>query len=405
MYDAERDYLATDYVKARVQGLDPDDFYKWNETYIRLSDVSTQSVTAFDSKQYDDFKEVLFADRSIDYIPVGAYIETMGSVWLVVNPSNMGTATTNTVIARCRTHYNFYDAYGNILSEPLVVDRRSMLSNRRESPSNIELPEGYFNVKCQLNENTAKINDNTRFILGRNAYHVTGLTDFFEEFTFDNESVHIITFTIRREEPQVNDDMVNRIADGLLCNFGFSINVPLLLFLKQGAEIQLEPRLTLNGDIVPSTAENPQKWIYTYSGSKISISEDGLLKAIGSTGTHTVTVTLEQNPNISEKLRVTLTSAPSSRYSVFIDAPETITQYSSALVTGSYEIDNIKQEDPLEWEFAEADPSTYSAVIAENGREVTITCLSPSTTALKVTATYNGSHHAARSKTIKLEGY
>ena len=147
MFDAQRDYLSTDYVKARVQGLDPSDFYKWTETYIRLSDVSTQSVTAFDSKQYDDFKEILFADRKIDYIPVGAYVETMGSVWLVVNPGNMSSATTNTVIARCRTHYSFYDEYGNILHEPLVVDRRSMLSNRLESPQNIELPEGYFNVK------------------------------------------------------------------------------------------------------------------------------------------------------------------------------------------------------------------------------------------------------------------
>ena len=110
LYDEQRDYLATDYVKARVQGLNPDDFFEWRETEIRLSDVSTQSVTAFDSKQYDDFKEILFRSRAIDYIPVGAYVKTMGSIWMVVNPGNMSSPTTNAVIARCRAHWTFYDS-------------------------------------------------------------------------------------------------------------------------------------------------------------------------------------------------------------------------------------------------------------------------------------------------------
>ena len=403
MFDAQRDYLSTDYVKARVQGLDPSDFYKWTETYIRLSDVSTQSVTAFDSKQYDDFKEILFADRKIDYIPVGAYVETMGSVWLVVNPGNMSSATTNTVIARCRTHYSFYDEYGNILHEPLVVDRRSMLSNRLESPQNIELPEGYFNVKCQINSNTVRINDNTRFILGRSAFHVTGLTDFFEEFTFDNDSVHIMTFTVRREEPQVNDDMVNRIADGLL--YQWSGDILGTYNLTQGATAQLTPRLLLNGEVKDTDEEGeelPMTWTFSsLDPSVISVDENGVATAVGE-GSCFVTAILEQNPNImAQKLMFVVSSAEANTVQ-FTNLPVEITQYSSEIVSAAFFQDGVETDDPLTWQFYGADESTYTKVIAEDGKSVTITCLSPSATPIEVRAKHANAMAIGR---IQLQGY
>ena len=405
MFDAQRDYLATDYVKARVQGLDPNDFYAWTETYIRLSDVSTQSVTAFDSKQYDDFKEILFPDRSIDYIPVGAYVETMGSIWLVVNPSNMGTATANTVIARCRAHYNFYDAYGNILQEPLVVDRRAMLSNRKENPSNIELHEGYFNVKCQINENTMKITDNTRFILGRNAFHVTGLTDFFEEFTFDDESAHIMTFTIRREEPQVNDDMEKRIADGLLYKWSMGLNVPAIMHLKDDTPVQLEPKLIFNGEIMKSSEETPLTWEYkVISGSGIQVSETGLLSATGSGMGGMLSITLKENPKMTKTIYVSIVSGTYGRgiLSFNNSVPATLTQYSSVVIQGVYLWNNAPTDYPLEWEFSQADPDAYTAVVGDDHRSATITCLSPSEQPLEIKISY-GSQWAATH--LKLQGY
>ena len=403
MYDAQRDYLSTDYVKAKVQGLDPSDFYKWTETYIRLSDVSTQSVTAFDSKQYDDFKEILFADREIDYVPMGAYVETMGSIWLVVNPGNMSSATTNTVIARCRTHYSFYDDYGNIVREPLVVDRRSMLSNRLESPQNIELPEGYFNVKCQLNENTLTINDNTRFILGRSAFHVTGLTDFFEEFTFDNDSVHIITFTVRREEPQVNDDMELRIADGLLYNWGGmmvgSSN------LSEGNTTELIPKLTLNGEEhIPVDDDDeplPMTWTFrSLDPSVVSVDENGIATAVGA-GSCFVEATLEENPNIRPSMLMFVSAGTGAKSLRVLDYPVEITQYSSETITAALFIDGIETDYPLTWQFFGAEDQ-YTAKVAEDGKSATITCLSPSPEPLQFRVAYENYKAIGY---IKLLGY
>lgn len=399
LYDEQRDYLATDYVKARVQGLNPDDFYAWTETEIRLSDVSTQSVTAFDSKQYDDFKEILFRSRAIDYIPVGAYIETMGSIWMVVNPGNMSSPTTNAVIARCRAHWTFYDAYGNIQWEPLVIDRRTMLSNRNESPENLVLMEGYFNIKCQKNSNTIKLRDNQRMILGSYAYHITGYTDFFEEFTGDDESAHVINLTVRREEPEEHDDLTNHIADGLLYTWSAALTGPESVPVE--GQIAMTAHMLKNGENAPVSADIPQTWIYSSSDETVLTADSqGVCTGI-SEGTATVTATLKENPDLTASMRVTV--AASSEDVRFIGTvPPSVSQYTTVEITAAHEVNGTITDDALEWEFNGADPKNYTVTVGENGRTASITCDSPSAVPLIVTARYND---LSESVSIKLIGY
>ena len=173
----ERAYLASDYVKAKVQGV-TDDFDTFVDLSIRLSDILSPTATA--TKRMDDFKEVLIPNRSITYLPLGAKILTMGSTWLVINPANLSTVNTKTVVGRCNAAYNSYDAYGNIITEPLLVEKVNMLGNDNENGENLMLMDGYFNITCQLNENTARLSENSRIILGRKAYYITGFTDFIQ---------------------------------------------------------------------------------------------------------------------------------------------------------------------------------------------------------------------------------
>ena len=169
-------------------------------------------------------------------------------------------------------------------------------------------------MKCQINKNTIKINDNTRFILGRSAYHVTGLADFLEEFTFDDDSIHIMTFTIRREEPQENDDMVKKVADGKLFSYSFA-NIPFLLSLRVGEPMQLEPMLKLNGETVKPSEEFPQTWIYTNnSPSNISISDDGVIEAIRNAAFARFSVTLKENPNIHRDVICNISTPVGDKY-------------------------------------------------------------------------------------------
>lgn len=398
LFDEQRDYLATDYVKARVQGLNPDNFYEWVETEIRLSDVSTQSVTAFDSKEYDNFKEILFRSRAIDYIPVGAYVETMGSYWMVVNPGNMSSPTTNAVIARCRAHWTFYDDYGNIQWEPLVIDRRTMLSNRNESPENLVLMEGYFNVKCQKNANTVKLRDNQRMILGSYAYHITGFTDFFEEFTGDDESAHVINLTVRREEPEEHDDLVNHIADGLLYTWSAEIT--------GSGSVLVDGETTLTADMLMngkgySDRELPMTWSWSSSDESVAtVNADGIVRGI-SEGSAVITANLAENPDLATTFTISVNAGSEAVRFVGM-VPPFIAQYSEITLSAIHEVNGEATEDPLEWSFAGADPEDWTAFTNPNGMQCEIACNSPSAEPLIVTVSYGGE---SASVSIKLLGY
>lgn len=399
-FDEERDWLATDFVKARVQGLDPDDFFAWTETEIRLSDVSTQSVTAFDSKMYDNFKEILFRSRKYDYIPAGAYVETMGSVWMVINPGNMSSATTNAVVAWCRAQWRFYDAYGNIRWEPLVIDRATMLSNRNESPENLVMMEGYFNIKCQKNANTVKLIDNARLILGNYAYHITGFTDFFEEFTGDLDSAHIINITARREEPEEHDDLVNKVADGLMYSWSAAFNSPSASVPKDGTAVYT-PQMLLNGTAVAPDEENPQTWTFTSSDENIAtIDENGVVTGVSDGGVW-IKATLDQNPELSASLYVTVEEVGNSVRFKGAVLPG-ITQYTSAVIKAAYYEGLTETDEPLTWQFSGADRNDYTVDFAEDGKSVIITCNSASKKKLRISAKYQLYSAIAE---ITLEGY
>ena len=132
-FDSHRAYLASDYFNADVQGLNPDDFYRWNNTNIRLSDVSSSDSSSFSGRKTDDFKIVLFPEKHIDYFPVGAKIKTAGSVWICINPSNVSSVKPTAIVARCNSSYNSFDYYGNIITEPIIVEKYAMLEIGRAS--------------------------------------------------------------------------------------------------------------------------------------------------------------------------------------------------------------------------------------------------------------------------------
>lgn len=400
IFEERRAYLATDYVSARVQGIDPSDFFAWTETEIRLSDVSTQSVTAFDSKLYDNFKEVLFKDRRIEYIPAGAYIETMGSTWLVTNPKNMSRAETAAIIARCRAHYSYYDAYGNIRSEPLVVDRVELLSNRTEKPENVVLPEGYFNVKCQKNAVTERLGENQRIILGKYAYYITGFVDFIEEFTYDSDSAHVLNFTIRREEPQEYDDMANKIAGGLLESWGASLFCPAAI--GEGSSAPAVPSLLHNGAAVEASDEVPLTWTFSSSDENVaSVDENGTVTGAGA-GEAVITAALTQNPDMTASASVTVTAEAERHIAFTSPVPGSIPQYASATLTAAVFSGGVETEDAPAWSFSGGTDAAETDV-SENGKSCVIRCLAASEEPLAVSVSFGDLPPAVAE--IEMEGY
>lgn len=393
----ERAVYSSDFVKADVQGISPDDFYKYTTTYIRFSDVASQ--TASSTNNVDDIKVILFQERTIDYFPIGAKIQTMGSTWICTNPSNISSVHSTALVKRCNAAYCLYDYYGNIVTEPIVVEKYAMQSNDNGTPENLVMMEGYFNVTCQLNENTRFLGQNQRIILGSKAYHITGFTDFIQEFTGDYDSVHLLKFTIRIEEPTDDDDLINHIANGNAQTF--SAQIIGADKLNAGSMTQLTANFIKNGQAVSASEEYPLTWEWTSSSPDIaSVDESGMVTA-KTAGNVSITAVLSQSTGITASLDLSIEEAQTQPYMAFTSlVPSAIRQYMSATISAAYFEDGAETDEAVAWTFAGAEESSYYTNI--DGNSVTITCAHPDDVPLTVTATCNGESVSAQ---IALEGY
>ena len=116
LFMQQRAYLSTDYMSAQMQGL-LENFLDWKAVKIRLSDVNTQRQTALTNQKQEDYKCMMVKDKNISYLPIGAKVQTMGSTWIITNPSNMSLPKATAIVARCNVTYNSYDYYGNIVTD------------------------------------------------------------------------------------------------------------------------------------------------------------------------------------------------------------------------------------------------------------------------------------------------
>ena len=397
-YTAERAYLASDYVQADIQGLLPY-FYDYTTLNIRLADILSPSANT--TKHIDDFKQIMIPDRSIDYLPIGAKINTMGSTWIVVDPSNISSVVVNAVIARCNATYNSYDYYGNIIVEPIVVEKYTMSNNDNDNSINLVLMDGYFNITCQLNENTKNLGINKRIILGDKPYHITGFTDFIQEFTGDRKNIHIMTFTARIDEPTKSDDLTIGIAGGKEYVVSAELNGQTDLIAGQSTTLTAD--FLINGKKIDSIDEHPLSWTYSSSDQTIArVSDDGKVMTYKE-GNAVIVATLVQNPLVTAKLGLTITEVVNEPYIAFDGfTHDYITQYSSETFNATYFENNLATDYPLKWTFSGATKRDYIATVSEDGRSVTIECLSASEKPLTIKASYNG--YTAKIK-VNLVGY
>lgn len=395
---SERAKYASDFVNAKVQGIDGNDFYRYFNTSVRLSDMhSTPTLT----QPTDDTKNILFAEEKIDYFPIGAKVETMGSTWLCVNPSNLSSVNPTAVIRRCNTSYNLYDYYGNIVTEPIILEKVTMLGNNNDSGQSVVLMDGYFNAIAQLNDNTKQLGLNQRIVMGKNAFYITGFNDFWQEFSGNYDSTHILYFTVRIEEPDQTDDIEKHIARGKTYSFGASL-------VSNGNEFTIGDTFSLsaiflkNGEQVADTAEHPLTWLYTSNAPDIvevnALSGECTAKA---SGTAQITAVLTQNTAITARVDILIADTATTPYVAFNGViPQSIEQYDTATLTATFYEDGTATDKAIEWSFSGANKRSYATTIS--GNSVEIYCVTADDEPLIVTATYEGKSVTAQ---IFLEGY
>ena len=375
---------ASDYVEAQVQGIDPANPLAWQTRYLRMADIV--KPTAAIQRNFDDYKMILFADRDIEYVMPGSKIVTVGSTWLVVNPANVSGSDGAAVVRRCNAVWNYLDYYGNVQSEPMVVENSRANANDSDNQQSLLISKGYFNVITQYNDATRQIDTNTRFILGTAAYRVTGYSDFETEFTGNYSSVRTLSFTIRYEEPNDEiDDMVNHVAGGK--NFDWNVSVAGQSSIIMGATAQFTAQSARNGVPVASTPLFPIGYIWDTSDENVATVENtGIVTAVAE-GTATITATLMQNPNFSASLDISVTASQDG-VSFTSSVPETIGAYMGCLITAAYFVDGAEQADALTWEVTGGDETAYSYLVSTDGKSVSIDCFGYSETPITVTASY-----------------
>lgn len=374
---------ATDFFAARVQGLNPDAPYAWETTYIRMADIAPETASTL--RKQDDYKSIMFADESIEYVPEGTKIEAMGSIWLVTNPQNISNAIGGGVIQRCRSTWNHLDWYGNLLQEPLCVEKAILTANDSDMQEYALITKGYVNITCQRNEYTKNLNTNSRMILGSSAFRITGFGDYAQEFTGDYDSVRLLEFTARYEPPNEEiDDMENHVAGGK--TFSWEIRVKGNPIIKSGATGQLEAVSIRMGKDADHDYDHPVSYIWESSDTNVAdVGMDGSVLGV-TEGTCTVTCTLEQNRSIREEYEITVVPAESGNEVTFLgNIPDKLRPYESVTIEAAYFENGEQQDDKVSYSLFGSDSMSYSFM--QNGNVLTVNCWTASETPLTIMAT------------------
>lgn len=377
---------ASDFFDAQAQGLEEQDFYAWRTVSMRMSDIIKPSASM--TRHIDDYKEILIADSDVDYIPPGAKFVTMGSTWLCVNPENISSAYGTGILQRCNAVWNHLDWYGNVLSEPVAVEQQLAKASTPDPQDHLLITKGYYDVKCQYNEHTAQLGENSRLILGGSAYMITGFTDFIQEFTGDYGSVRLLQFSIRYEEPNAEtDDMENHVAGGK--TFSWDITVSGAPVLMTGSETVFTASSERRGVTVESSEAHPITYLWASSDESVAVVDaEGTVKAVGA-GSCEIICTLAQNTAVKTSVPVSVEEASGEPAVRFLSTvPEEIAIYGSAEIKAAYFANGAETDEPVVWDMSGAPAGCFRA--ATDGNSLSITCYGGSVVPLTVTASAHG---------------
>lgn len=411
--DAMMAKYASNYVKGRIQGSNPDDFYEWADTYLRMANATHATANSFTIAE--DYKNVLF-DSHMAYFPLGAKLEALGSTWLCINSDNLTSVACGGLVRRCNGVWNYLDYYGNVCSEPLAIESHLALAST-PSPQNdvIIQTRGNYNIRLQYNEATQQLGINSRIILGSAAFSITGYTDFMQEFTGDYTSVHMLEFTARYEEPNLEiDDMQNHVAGGK--TFSWDIFITGNADMQAGTTQTMTARSERCGDTVTDSAEYPISYVWSSSDESVAtVDENGVVTAVGS-GTCEITCTLVQNNEIAERFSVSVSDGNESvvgsaivglatiaggKSAAFKTTPPAVLRaYDSVTLSAAAYEDGAETADVCTWNFSNDSTGAYSATA--NGNTCTIQCWRGDTEPLTVTADFGNG--VSVSCNIVLEG-
>lgn len=182
----------------------------------------------------DDYKTFIFAPDFPVEPYYGMKFRWKGSYWLVINTNTYASMTVTAEVRRCNNVLRFFDANGQKVYEPCIMDYTLRFANN-EDTMEIIVGNGEQKVWCQRNKNTVTIKANDRFLFGTPEQRVAfrlyggGTKNYMNGVTMDDNSPTITEFYIDHYEINpLFDDIENGFANAYLnevtINIGDTIN-------------------------------------------------------------------------------------------------------------------------------------------------------------------------------------
>lgn len=395
---------ASNFFKAKVQGVIPGTFDTERGAYIRSMDIVEQTTGA---KMPNDYQCIYFQDTRIKGLYTGAKVKYAGNTWLAISPFNISDPLMQAVVRRCNAVWKRLDYYGNVIAEPFVFHDGRASATANEYLDWDVIPNWYQKCVMQLNDQTRELAYNRRIVLGSSVVEVRGLVDFISDFSGEDaegnqtpEPSHVMFFDVQFQQPTENDDMERGIAGGKA--FQWNIHLSFAPTMGTGETQKITAESLRNGE-TPDTDAHPVSYLYSVDNSAVAaIDVDGNVTAL-SEGTATITVTLEQNPEITATAEITVTNEETAKEIVFTpDVPARMKQMQTYTGTARVMKGAEATGDTLTLTVYGATDEAEAAFDGESGA-LTITCYEPSNTPLSLV--FKASDGTTVTRTIQLEGY
>ena len=391
-YIQEVGRYASDCYDIEIQGLSDGDWEDYITVMARMSPTSNINATV--STVINDMMTVLLLNPKYTYIPRGAKVRAMGSVWIATNPMSISLPSNGTsVIERCNAVWRYYDYYLNVREEPIIYERGYLSAVSDQTGGAVLLENGSQKICYQLNDATRQLKNNSRLILGGGAYVIKGVNDFTQSFTGDYDSVRYAECYIYVDEVQPLDDMENYVANGLLSDWTVAVAGDLTAGV--GGKSQLYASSSKNGEAVEGTEEYPISYLWESSDPAVAVvDENGVVTGIAE-GEAEITCRLKQNPGKMCAVLFSVTEAQSGAKPQFLTpVAESLGAMQSAEIFAAVFLDGAQTADVVTWTFGGARPDSYSADV--QGNSAVITCWGYSKEPLVIKIEFGGSEKTAQ---------
>jgi len=258
----------------------------------------------------DDWKTLMF--ENVDHeIELGKQYKFDDNTWLVINTEVTKNLTGTCTIRRCNNTLRWInESTGAYYEEPCCIEY--LVKEPRDystQGSPFMTPGGFIHIETQLNPRTNLIKQNQRFLFGNpehwTCYKIigTGVNDFKNVNTYDNESAKILTLDlIANFVNDELDDIVDGVADVYTNTYTITLN-------KNSASGSPLNTVQLIADVVYNGKSTTRDIDWETSNSKIAtVSTSGLVSLVAS-GSCAITATIEDNP-VSGSCLITVGGSP-----------------------------------------------------------------------------------------------